>query len=302
MIIRPIIKIILGKNVEQLQFIVNGLAVGSIYGLVALGFVLIYKATEQVSFAQGDILMFGAFVAVSLYGIYPNYWVAAAGSIILMGVFGYMLDVVVIRRIIGQNSVAAVLLTIGLAFVLRACATMIWGTDSLPLPSPIDTYTLKIGNLTIAGVHLAIIAFTFMLSLTLYFFFAKTRIGLAMQAVSQNQIASYYVGIPVKTITSLIWGLSGMISCAAGVLLAPITLVDANLGYVAISSFAAAVIGGFGSIPGALIGGIVVGIVESFAALKLGAGFKEIASPALILLTLILRPEGFFGGHGKRKV
>jgi branched-chain amino acid transport system permease protein len=287
---------------EQLQFIVNGLAVGSIYGLVALGFVLIYKATEQVSFAQGDILMLGAFVAVSLFGLYPNYWLACLGSIIIMGLFSYAIDAVVIRRIIGQNPVAAVLLTIGLAFVFRAGATMIWGTESKPLPSPIDSYVLHIGGLTIAGVHLAIIAFTFMLSLTLYFFFAKTRIGLAMQAVSQNQIASYYVGIPVKVITSMIWGLAGMISAAAGVLLAPITLVDANLGYVAINSFAAAVIGGFGSIPGALLGGIVVGIVESFTSLKMSAGFKDIVSPALILLTLIIRPEGFFGGHGKRKV
>jgi branched-chain amino acid transport system permease protein len=287
---------------EQIQFIVNGLAVGSIYGLVALGFVLIYKATEQVSFVQGDILMLGAFIAVSLFDLYPNYWLACLGSIVIMGVFSYLMDVVVIRRIIGQNPVSAVLLTIGLAFVFRAGATMIWGTESKPLPSPIDSYVFKFGSMTVAGVHIAIIAFTFMLSIALYFFFAKSKIGLAMQAVSQNQIASYYVGIPVKTITSMIWGLAGMISAAAGVLLAPITLVDANLGFVAINSFAAAVIGGFGSIPGALIGGIVVGLVESFAALKLGAGFKEIVSPALILLTLILRPEGFFGGHGKRKV
>lgn len=285
-----------------LQFLVNGLAAGSVYGLVALGFVLIYKATEQVNFAQGELMMLGAFMGVTFAQLGFGYVASALLAALAMGVFGFLLDALVLRRIIGQPAIAAVLLTIGLAFVFRAAATMIWGTAPLPLPSPFDGMTLRVGGLNVPGVMLAIVVSTLVLCGLLYAFFAATRLGLAMQAVSQNQMASYHAGIPVKTVCSLVWGMSAAVSAIAGVLLAPITLVDSNLGLVAIQAFTAAVIGGFGSIPGALLGGLFIGVVEQFAALNLGPGWKEAAAPAVLLLTLIVRPQGFLAQGGRRKV
>jgi branched-chain amino acid transport system permease protein len=285
-----------------LQLIVNGAASGCIYGLIALGFVLIYKATEMVNFAQGDIMMLGGFAAFSLITwLGLPYWVGGLLAIIITAAFGYLLDAVVLRRVIGQPQFAVVMLTLGLGFIFRAAAGITWGYDSVGFNTPFTNKTVDIGGLVLGEDNLSIIVGTVLLCIVLYLFFSKTRLGVAMQAASQNQLAAYYMGIPVRTIFSLIWAISAGVACLAGILLSPVSMIDVNMGGLAIKAFAAAVIGGFGSIPGSLIGGVIVGIVEQFAGYKLPAGFQEVTSNVVLLGMLLIRPQGLFAERmGKR--
>lgn len=287
---------------RMLQLVVNGAAAGCIYGLIALGFVLIYKATEMVNFAQGDIMMLGGFVAFSLIAHYHlPYWVGALLAIVITAAFGYALDAIIIRRVIGQPQFAVVMLTLGLGFIFRAGAGITWGYDSVGFDTPFTNRTVKIGGMVLGQDNLSIIVGTVILCAILYLFFSKTRIGIAMQAASQNQLAAYYMGIPVRTIFSLIWAISAGVACLAGILLSPISMIDVNMGTLSIKAFAAAVIGGFGSIPGSLIGGIIVGITEQIAGYKLPAGFQEVTSNVVLLLMLFIRPQGLFAERmGKR--
>jgi branched-chain amino acid transport system permease protein len=285
-----------------LQLIVNGAASGCIYGLIALGFVLIYKATEMVNFAQGDVMMLGGFVAFSLIAnFHLPYWVGGLLAIVITAAFGYALDALIIRRVIGQPQFAVVMLTLGLGFIFRAVAGITWGYDSVGFNTPFTNKTANVGGLVLGQDNLSIIVGTVLLCGVLYLFFSKTRIGVAMQAASQNQLAAYYMGIPVRTIFSLIWAISAGVACLAGILLSPVSMIDVNMGFLGIKAFAAAVIGGFGSIPGSLIGGVIVGIVEQFAGYKLPAGFQEVTSNVVLLLMLFIRPQGLFAERtGKR--
>ena len=281
----------------------NGLAVGCIYGLVALGFVLIYKATELVNFAQGDLLTLGAFVcymAVVWWGL--NYWLAFAIAVVTIGAFGALLDMTILRRVIGQPQFAVVMLTIGLGSMFRTFASVTWGSEIYTLPTPFGG-VWKVGGITLSHQYLSIIVGTFVLCGLLYVFFNFTRLGVAMQATSQNQLAAYYMGIPVKLIFSLIWAISAGVATAAGVLLAPVTLIDINMGLaVALKAFAAAVLGGFGSIPGALVGGITIGLIELYSGATLPEGFKDTMPYIVLLIMLWVRPQGMFGSLGRKKV
>jgi branched-chain amino acid transport system permease protein len=285
-----------------LQLVVNGAASGCIYGLIALGFVLIYKATEMVNFAQGDVMMLGGFVAFSLIAhFHLPYWVGGLLAILITAAFGYALDAFVLRRVIGQPQFAVVMLTLGLGFIFRAAAGITWGYDSVGFNTPFTNKTVNLGGMVLGEDNLSIIVGTVLLCGVLYLFFSKTRVGVAMQAASQNQLAAYYMGIPVRTIFSLIWAISAGVACLAGILLSPVSMIDVNMGFLGIKAFAAAVIGGFGSIPGSLVGGVIVGIVEQFAGYKLPAGFQEVTSNVVLLLMLFIRPQGLFAERmGKR--
>jgi len=285
-----------------LQLVVNGAAAGCIYGLIALGFVLIYKATEMVNFAQGDIMMLGGFVAYALVAHHGMpYWAGALLAIAITAAFGFVLDAVVLRRVIGQPQFAVVMLTLGLGFIFRAGAGITWGYDSVGFNTPFTNKTVNISGLILGDDNLSIIVGTLVLCAVLFVFFGKTRVGVAMQAASQNQLAAFYMGIPVRTIFSMIWGISAGVAALAGILLSPVSMIDVNMGVLGIKAFAAAVIGGFGSIPGSLIGGVIVGIVEQLAGYYLPAGFQEVTSNVVLLGMLILRPQGLFAERmGKR--
>jgi branched-chain amino acid transport system permease protein len=285
-----------------LQLVVNGAASGCIYGLIALGFVLIYKATEMVNFAQGDIMMLGGFLAFSLIAHWGlNYWLGSLIAIAITAAFGFLLDAVVLRRVIGQPQFAVVMLTLGLGFIFRAGAGLAWGYDSVGFVTPFTNRTVNIGGLVLGEDNVSIIVGTVLLCGVLYLFFSRTRLGIAMQASSQNQLAAYYMGIPVRTVFSLIWAISAGVAAAAGILLSPVSMIDVNMGFLGIKAFAAAVIGGFGSIPGSVIGGVIVGIVEQLSGYYLPAGFQEVSANIVLLAMLIVRPQGLFAETmGKR--
>lgn len=290
---------------QLLQLLISGIAQGCIYGLIALGFVLIYKATETVSFAQGDLMMVGAFgglAAMTALG-FP-FWLSVPAAIVAMGVFGVLLERVVIRPILGQPAFSIVMLTIGVGYVLRGLITMIpdIGTDTHTLPVPYAGQVINMGALVISAEQLVVIGATAVLCGLLFVMFKHSKLGIAMQASSQNQLAAYYMGIPVKRLNGLVWGLAAAVAAVAGLLLAPITFVHANMGFIGLKAFPAAVVGGFGSLPGAIVGGLIIGIVEALSGFYLPEGVKDIAPYIVVLLMLVLKPNGLFGEQLRKKV
>jgi branched-chain amino acid transport system permease protein len=291
--------------VDVLQLIVSGLANGCVYGLIAMGFVLIYKATEAVNFAQGDFMMLGAFICLGLTNSHfmgLPFLLAAPLAILIMGAFGYALDLVVVRRMSGQSQIAVIILTIALGFVLRFVAGLIWGHQPLSLESPIAGRDIRFGGLVLGLDEIAVIAVTVLLTVVLWLWFNRTRLGVAMQASSQNQLAAYYMGIPVKRVQSLVWALAGMVAAVAGILFASKGAIDPSVGLLGIKAFAAAVIGGFGSLPGALLGGLVVGLIEPFASRYIAAGYSQIMPYLLLFLILVFRPHGILAQVHRKKV
>ncbi len=290
---------------DNLQLLISGLANGCVYGLIALGFVLIYKATEAVNFAQGDFMMLGAFVTIGLtnaeYMGLP-FWLALPVSMGLMALLGYLFERFIIRLMFGQSQTAVVILTIATGFVIRFVAGLIWGHEPQSLENPLAGREVSFGGLVLGLEDVAVIIVTLLLTYGLYEFFNRTKLGLAMQGASQNQLAAYYMGVPVKRVQGFIWALAGAVACVAGILFAAKGSVDPNAGLMGIKAFAAAVIGGFGSLPGALAGGLIVGIIEPFASRYIAAGYSQIAPYALLLAVLIFRPHGLFSQVRVKKV
>ena len=288
---------------EVLQLLVSGLSLGCVYGLIALGLVLIYKATETVNFAQGEVMMLGAFTAFTFVNVLG--WPFAAGfvaTVLVMGALGALLERVLMRPMLGEPPFAALMLTIGLGFVLRAIAGAVWGNEPHTLHTPFAGDVWRVGELVVGTENIAIMLGTAALCGGLYLFFRFARVGIAMQAASQNQLAAFYVGIPVPRVFALVWALSAMVAATAGVLVAPVSLIDPMMGFIAIKAFAAAIVGGFGSLPGAIVGGLIVGVVEQFASRYLWPGFGDTSAYAILIVMLIVRPEGLFATLQRKKV
>ena len=257
----------------------------------------------MVNFAQGDVMMLGAYVGLTLVNSFewPYLW-AIPATAILMSFFGVLLERVFFRPMIGEPHFSVLMLTIGLGFVLRAFAGAVWGSEPRSLEAPYSGSVIRFDELVIGYENLVIILGTAVLCFSLWLFFRFSRYGMAMQAASQNQLAAYYVGIPVKRIYSLVWGLAAAIAGIAGVLTAPISLVYPMIGFIGIKAFAAAIVGGFGSLPGALVGGLLIGVVEQFAGFYLPPGFSETSAYLILLVVLIVRPDGLFATMQKKKV
>ena len=257
------------------QLLISGISLGCIYALIALGFVLIYKATETVNFAQGELMMLGAFGGLVMMTIFGwSFWLAAPAAVACMFLMGIGLERAVIRPILGQPQFTVVMLTIGVGYTARGLISMIpeIGTETHTLPVPYAGQVMNLGGAVISLEQVAVIGMTAVLCLVLYLMFRYSKLGIAMQAASQNQLAAYYMGIPVRRINGLVWGLS------------------------------AAVVGGFGSLPGAIVGGLVIGLVEAFAGFYLPEGFKDIAAYVVVLIMLVVKPNGLFGGAMRKKV
>ncbi len=290
---------------QFIQLMFSGVAQGCIYGLIALGFVLIYKATETVSFAQGELMMLGAFAGLACLTLlkFP-FWLSVLAAIAAMGLFGILLERAVIRPILGQPAFSIVMLTFGIGYVARGLITMVpgIGTETNTLPVPYKDEIWKFGTLVVSVEQVVIIVATALLCALLFALFRYSKMGIAMQAASQNQLAAYYMGIPVKRINGLVWGLASAVAAIAGLLLAPITFVHANMGFIGLKAFPAAVVGGFGSLPGAIVGGLVIGIVESLAGFYAPDGVKDVAAYVVVLVMLMVRPNGLFGEKMRKKV
>ena len=290
---------------ELTQTILNGVAIGCIYGMVALGFVLIYKSTEVINFAQGELLMLGAFISYSLITqLHLSYWTALLITIVAMGIVGAALERVVLRSLVGEPTYAIVIVTIGISYFIRSVVSMIpgWGTDTLGFRTPFTDKFLRWGDLVISYEYLSIVVLAFVLIAVVFVFFGYSRMGTAMRATSQNQLAAVYMGISVTRVFSLTWTIAAALGGIGGILLAPITFVHMNMGFIGLKAVPAAVLGGFTSPPGAIVGGLIIGITESLAGVYLEEGWKDIAAWIILIAVLIIRPQGLFGIQEKKKV
>jgi branched-chain amino acid transport system permease protein len=278
----------------------NGVLIGLMYSLIALGFVLVYKATDAVNFAQGEFVMIAGFVAVgALTVLGVPLWLSILAALVGMVVFGFALERVMLRKLIGRPVIAIVMATIGLAAILRGVGPfgIFQGTRPLPLPLPDEPFVL--GPLFIPPIQLVggLVSLAFLAGFG--YFFLKSRKGIAMRAVADNQQVALAMGINVERYFGVAWAMTGVVSALGGVLWGNMLGVDVNLALVGFKVFPVVILGGLDSIPGAVIGGLIVGIVENVAAgyvdPYVGGGTKDFAPYVLMILALMIRPYGIFG-------
>lgn len=286
-----------------IQQIISGLAVGFIYGLIALGFVLIFKTTEVINFAQGEIMMIGAFIAYTLITFFNvPFVIAFLLTPLICGAIGILLERVLIRPLVGEPVISIIIVTIGLSITLRAFAGMIWGYDPLKFPHVFSEETIKISSVVIAPIDIWVVIVSLGLVIFLFLFFKFTTMGISLQSAAQNPLASLLMGVSVKRVYSMTWAISAMVGAVAGILIAPITFLNCNMGLLGLKAFPAAIIGGFNSIPGAIVGGVIIGVSENLAGIYLPLWFKDIFAYVVMLAVLMIRPEGIFGTHEQKKV
>jgi branched-chain amino acid transport system permease protein len=278
----------------------NGILIGLMYSLIALGFVLVYKATDAINFAQGEFVMIAGFVVAGGLAVWgAPLWLAAVVAVAGMVVFGFLLERVMLRRLIGRPIIAVVMATIGLASILRGVGPFTIFSGTKPLPLPLSDEPFVLGPLFLppiqvlgAGVSLAFLA-------GFGWFFLRSRKGIAMRAVADNQQVAMAMGIDVERYFGVAWAMTGIVSALGGVLWGNMLGVDVNLALVGFKVFPVVILGGLDSIPGAIIGGLIVGIVENVAAgyvdPVVGGGTKDFAPYVLMIMALMIRPYGIFG-------
>jgi len=286
-----------------LHVVVSGLATGSIYALVALSLVIIYNATRTVNFAQGDMLMVSAFVAWSAnQGLGLPLPVALGCAVGAGALLGLLVERAIIRRAISATHWDVLIITLGLSLVLRSSAGIVWTNDEVPFPALFSNRPVSLGPVRVAPVSLGIIGASLALMLALVAFFHATRFGRAMRAVAQSQTAARLMGISVERVHAASWVLASVVGAIAGVLIAPVTFLSAKMGLVAVNGFTAAVLGGFGSMPGAVAGGMLLGVIENLAPLYLPSGIRYSVPFLVLIAILVVRPAGLLGRVERRKV
>ena len=279
-----------------LQSVVTGLCLGCVYAMVAIGFVLIYKATGVINFAQGELMMVGAYIYFTLtgsLGLPPV--IALIGTVLIAGLLGALIERLIMERIIHEAPMVLILVTIGLATVLRAITGMIWSHDTFSIAPLIPEGIVSVGSAVISYNDLSTIGATALLCLILFLFFRYTRMGIAMRAVAQNQYAAQLMGISSKKIFMHTWALAAAIGAVGGILLAQLTYLHTHMGFIGLKAFPAVVLGGLISFPGALLGGLIIGLAESFSGSYIGSGAKDIVPFVILIVVLMVRPTGFFG-------
>ncbi len=291
--------------VDLVQYAVGGLAAGTLYGLVALGIVLLYRSSRVLNFAHGDLGALAAFVAFTfLVRLEWPFLPAVASSLVAAAALGVAFYFFVLRPAREATLLGRIVVTLGLALAVNGAITLVWGADTKVFPFPLsDVRVYRIGSVVVSQMSLGLTAVGLLLMALLYLLVQRTKIGLAMRAVSQDLVAAQALGIPSRRIFALTWGLAGALGAAAGILTAPVTLLTPFMMLDPfIKGFAAAVLGGMDSMPGAVVGGWVLGLAESLFAGFVSFKFKTTFAFLIIILTLMLRPEGLLGREYHRRV
>jgi branched-chain amino acid transport system permease protein len=282
------------------ELIINGLLIGSLYSLVAVGFVLIYKASDVINFAQGEFVMFGGFVVAAglqIYGL--PLWAALVLGVVVMGGLGYLVDVIVLKHMIGRPAVAVVMATIGLAAYLRGLGPLLWGVEPKNLPLPIPETPVFLGEILISPSELFAAITSFICIGLIGWLFTKSRIGIALRAIADDQRVSMAMGISVKRYFAIAWSIAGLVALVGGVIWGNSIGVDTQLAVVGLKVFPVVILGGLDSVTGAIVGGLLIGTVEALAAAWIdpfvGGGTKDFVPYVLMVLFLMVRPYGLFG-------
>lgn len=291
-----------------LQLIINGLVVGSIYSLVALGFVIIYKATKVVNFAQGELVMVGAYICFALT---VQAGIPFLASFILTLLFSILLGLsierLVLRPLIGEPIISVIMVTIGLSSVLKALVQVIWGTQIKVYPQVLPHDPIFILGLPITPVYIAAFILALFLFIVFSLFFKYSSLGIAMRATALDQQAAQSMGIGIKNIFALSWCIACVVSSIGGIILGNINGINSQLGALGLKVFPAVILGGLDSLLGAALGGLIIGVLENLCDglakefLNLG-GFKEVAAFIILIIVLMLKPYGLFGSHEVERI
>jgi branched-chain amino acid transport system permease protein len=295
---------------DELQFalalIVSGLSIGLMYSLIALGFVLVYKATDAINFAQGEFVMLAGFVAAVSLGDKVPVLAAVAIAVAVMVVFSFALERIVLRPLLGRPIVAVIMATIGLGAMLRGLPPITVGGETRAVSLPIGDTPIGFGPITLPPIQVLGVVVTLLFLAIFTWFFLKSRMGIAMRAVADNQQVAMAMGINVERYFALAWAMAGTVSALGGVIWGSMLGVDVHLALVGLKVFPVVILGGLDSIVGAVIGGLIVGVVESLAAGYLdpfvGGGTKDFAPYVLMILMLMFKPYGMFGTHRIERV
>jgi branched-chain amino acid transport system permease protein len=282
------------------QLLVIGLAVGSIYGLIALGFVLIYKSSDAINFAQGEFVLIGSYVCLTLITSYQiPFLPALLLTLVFSAVLGWMVERVVLRPFIGEPVISMIMATIGLSSVMAGIVHLFWGTTTRVFPSIFPDKPMEVGGVVVSQVYVWSLVTVLVLLALFTLFFKFSKLGIAMRATADDQQAALSVGISVKVVFALTWAISAIVSSVGGVLLGNINGVNSSLALIGLKVLPVALLGGLDSIPGAVVGGFIIGVLESLAGGYLdpilGGGVKEVLPFVVLVLILMFKPYGLFG-------
>lgn len=281
---------------QLLQFLVTGITVGSTYALVGLGFALIYNASDVVNFAQGEFVMLGAMIAIALLAAGLPLSLAAIVATLITVLVGLLLERFAIEPALGASVVATIIITIGAAIFLRGIAMLLWGKDFHSLPAFSGDTPIRIGGATLLPQSLWVLGVTVALVVLVRLFFDHTLLGKALLACSFNRAAAQLVGINVRVMLRLAYGLSAGLGALAGILIAPITFSSYEAGVMlGLKGFSAAIVGGIGNPMGAVAGGLLLGVLESLGAGLISSGYKDALAFLFVLMVLFFEPTGLFG-------
>lgn len=287
-----------------LQQIISGLATGCLYALTALGMVLIYKTSDVVNFAQGEMAMFCTFIAYSLLTVAGlPYWGAFALALAAAAVLGAGIERVFIRPLHRASLLTMLIMTIALLMVLNGLAGWFWGFEPQNFPTAVNGAPVRWGGLVITMPDLVNLVVTCVIMALFYVIFKYSLVGIAMRAVAENRLAARLLGVRVNRVLSVTWAAGAMLGAVAGMFIAPVTFLDINMmSEVIIKGFTAAVLGGFNSLPGAVVGGLLLGVLENLVAGYISTELKAAFAFALIVLVLCVRPMGLLGTVERKKV
>jgi branched-chain amino acid transport system permease protein len=278
-----------------LQLALSGLSVGSIYAIIALALAIPFKASRILNLAQGELVTLGAYIGLVLTSYGLPYAAMAPATLLIAAVFGLALERLFIRPIIGAPEFTLVIATFAIGLIIRALIRIHWQDNTFFLPAPYAGPALAIGPLRVNPSYLVIIGTTVVLVVLLILFFQRTKLGKAMRAAAVNQTGARLVGIRVGTVFGSAWALAAALGALAGLLLAPVVGINPELGHLVVKALIAAVIGGFGSLGGAIFGGLLLGVLETYAGALFGAALKEIIPFGLLIAFLLVRPQGLWG-------
>ncbi len=281
---------------QLFQYLITGLTVGSIYAMVAIGFNIIYNVTEIINLAQGEFVMLGGLVMVSLHVMGLPIYLAFPATVVIVTLVGMLLDRLAIHPIREPSVITLIIATIAASFIIKGIAMFIWGKDPLDLPAFSGRNPIVVLGAVIQPQYFWVIGFLIITVIVLTFFFEKTIIGKAMSACADNVDAASLVGINVNRMILLSFALSAAIGAVAGITLTPIALMEYDRGaMLAVNGFGAVVLGGLGSFPGAILGGLILGTIESFGAGLLSSGYKDAYALIVLLAVLFIKPSGLLG-------
>jgi branched-chain amino acid transport system permease protein len=285
------------------QIVVSGLTLGSIYALVGIGFVIVYKASRTLNFAHGDLLMLGAILALFLHGdLAVPYWLTFAIVLLVMGGVGLVVERAVYRPLAQAPQFTVILGTVAVGAMIRSGVRIHAEQQLSYFPAFLPTEPVSLLGVSATPLQLGIIGISIGLAVAFTLFFRYTTLGKAMRAVSENPDAASLVGIKVHRTYALVWGLSAAFAAAAGILVAPLLLITPDMGTIANKAFIGAILGGFTSVWGTVLGGLLLGVVENLIGVYISTAYKDVISFLLLLAILVVRPTGIFGRAQLRKV